>query len=639
MASSSRNWSYDVFPSFSGEDVRKTFLNHFLKELGRKLIIAFKDNDIEISQSLDPELRQAIKDSRIAVVIFSINYTSSSWCLNELLEIVKCKEEHGQVVIPVFYGLDPSHVRKQTGDFGKIFEKICQRKTKDKIIQWRRALTDVSNILGYHSVTWDNKARMVEEIANDVLDKLNLSPSNESVDFVGIEDHIRAMSSLLDLESVEKRMVGIWGPSGIGKTTIARTLFSRLSRRFQSSIFIDNFFISKSMLQRAFLAEVLYKRDMGAVEKMLKHRKTLVFIDDLDDQDVGMKNEKKNTGFFANAIADLLSTKIFICSPCGRFNSFSKFRSQIAWQTHEVAATYSASQVKRVTIGYFFDIHVKAVSPMKNTKPLVLFRVGSTLSPSSSFDNLTPHSIGSNICHLELLCHLHLEIFKHNRIVAGECQVIYIQACNQNTIVLNFDIKCMLVRTLDETFLLEVLINPSIQDIGLHAWNVVDIGNELIISILQADENISFTFYLHLRFISQSHISFHLFIELHEHAFFPTHVVACTTIKVPPVNLICFLHIVSNLIHLHHDLVLENDHHHVLDCFDHFLSCDQFSSLELARQYLLSSSSFFHKLVVIQEVAPSLLKIMSSNFCAKNLVKLIMVGSMLEKLWEGVVVK
>ncbi|KAH0910172.1 hypothetical protein HID58_033493 [Brassica napus] len=278
-----------------------------MKELDRKLITAFKDNEIERSRSLDPELRQAIKDSRIAVVIFSANYASSSWCLNELLEIVRCKEECAQMVIPVFYGLDPSHVRKQTGDFGKIFEKTCQNKTEDEIILWREALTDVANILGYHSVTWDNEARMINEIANDVLGKLNVSPSYEVEDFVGIEDHIRAMSSLLDLESEEVRMVGIWGPSGIGKTTIARALFSRLSRRFQSSVFIDKVFISKNMdvyrganlgdynmklhLQRAFLAEVLDNRDIridhiGAVEKMLRHRKALIFIDDLDDQDV-----------------------------------------------------------------------------------------------------------------------------------------------------------------------------------------------------------------------------------------------------------------------------------------------------------------------------------------------------------------
>ncbi|KAF2582880.1 hypothetical protein F2Q68_00005878, partial [Brassica cretica] len=152
-----------------------------------------------------------------------------------------------------------------------------------------------------------NEAKMVEEIADDVLDKLNLSPSDEFEDFVGIEDHIREMSSLLHLDSKEVKMVGIWGPSGIGKTTIARALFSRLSRRFQNSVFIDKVFISKSMevhrganlcdynmklhLQRAFLAEVLDKRDIkidhiGAVGKMLRHRKALIFIDDSDDQDV-----------------------------------------------------------------------------------------------------------------------------------------------------------------------------------------------------------------------------------------------------------------------------------------------------------------------------------------------------------------
>ncbi|CAA7058358.1 unnamed protein product [Microthlaspi erraticum] len=130
MAAPSRNWLYDVFPSFRGEDVRVAFLSHFLKELDRKLISAFKDNEIERSGSIGPELKNAIRDSRIAVVIFSTNYASSSWCLNELLEIVNCKEEFGQMVIPVFYGLDPTHVRKQTGYFGKVFEETCLQSTE-----------------------------------------------------------------------------------------------------------------------------------------------------------------------------------------------------------------------------------------------------------------------------------------------------------------------------------------------------------------------------------------------------------------------------------------------------------------------------------------------------------------------------
>lgn len=151
---SSRNWVFDVFPSFSGEDVRETFLGHFLKELDRKLISAFKDSEIKKSQSIGPELEQAIRDSRIAVVVFSKNYASSSWCLDELLEIKKCKEKFGQLVVPVFYGLDPSHVRKQSGDFGEVFEKTCKNRTEEVKNQWKQALTDVANIFGYHSRSW-----------------------------------------------------------------------------------------------------------------------------------------------------------------------------------------------------------------------------------------------------------------------------------------------------------------------------------------------------------------------------------------------------------------------------------------------------------------------------------------------------
>ncbi|CAA7014493.1 unnamed protein product [Microthlaspi erraticum] len=273
-----RNWVYDVFPSFSGEDVRVTFLSHFLKELDRKLVIAFKDNEIERSQSLDSELKQAIRTSRIAVVVFSEKFH-----------------------LPV----DPTHVRKQTGKFGEAFAKTCQRKTEDETKLWRQSLIQVANLLGYHSHKWHNEAKMIEAIANDVLDKLNLSPSKEFEDFVGMENHISQMSVLLDLESEEVRMVGIWGSSGIGKTTIARVLYSQLSRRFQGSVFIDKAFVSKSMelykssnsddynmklhLLRSFLSEILDQKDiridrLDSVEERLKHRKVLIFIDDLDDQ-------------------------------------------------------------------------------------------------------------------------------------------------------------------------------------------------------------------------------------------------------------------------------------------------------------------------------------------------------------------
>ncbi|KAH0938159.1 hypothetical protein HID58_005620 [Brassica napus] len=48
---------------------------------------------------------------------------------------------------------------------------------------------------------------MIEAIANDVLDKLLLTPSKDFDNFVGIEDHIAQMSALLHLESEEVRML------------------------------------------------------------------------------------------------------------------------------------------------------------------------------------------------------------------------------------------------------------------------------------------------------------------------------------------------------------------------------------------------------------------------------------------------
>ncbi|XP_023639286.1 probable disease resistance protein RPP1 [Capsella rubella] len=154
QTSLSRNWKHDVFPSFHGEDVRRTFLSHIMESFRSKGIDPFIDNDIQRSKPIGPALVEAIKGSKIAIVLLSKNYASSSWCLDELAEIMKCRELSGQTVMTIFYEVEPTEVRKQMGDFGEAFRQTCKDKTQDRTEIWRKALEDVAQIAGYHSSNW-----------------------------------------------------------------------------------------------------------------------------------------------------------------------------------------------------------------------------------------------------------------------------------------------------------------------------------------------------------------------------------------------------------------------------------------------------------------------------------------------------
>ncbi|KAI9075660.1 hypothetical protein K1719_042357 [Acacia pycnantha] len=152
MASSS-SWTYDVFLNFRGE-TRHGFTYDLYSALKQSGIHVFMD-DIGLArgEEISFSLEQAIERSRMALVILSPDYASSSWCLYELVKIMECRVTLGQVAISIFYKVDPSDVRHQRGTYGKAMERHEQRlgRESDRVLRLRQALMEAANLAGFIS--------------------------------------------------------------------------------------------------------------------------------------------------------------------------------------------------------------------------------------------------------------------------------------------------------------------------------------------------------------------------------------------------------------------------------------------------------------------------------------------------------
>ena len=149
-SSSGHRWYYDVFLSFRGEDTRKNFTSHLYKALCDKGINTFIGNDLQRGEEISMELLKVIESSFISIVVFSKNFASSTWCLNQLVKIFECRS-NDQFVLPIFYKVNPSEIRKQGGEFGVALAKH-EEKFKDdieKVQRWRKTLTEAANLSGF----------------------------------------------------------------------------------------------------------------------------------------------------------------------------------------------------------------------------------------------------------------------------------------------------------------------------------------------------------------------------------------------------------------------------------------------------------------------------------------------------------
>ncbi|KAL4622114.1 hypothetical protein ACB092_06G274200 [Castanea dentata] len=326
IAHQSKNFNqFDVFLSFRGEDTRSNFVSHLYHTLCDRGIHTFIDNNLERGEEISTELFKTIENSKMSIIVFSENYASSSWCLDELTKIIECRKNN-RSVLPIFYKVDPSEVRKQQGKFGEALTRHEERfKDKKKVQRWRKALCEASNFSGWDYKNSHNEYDLIQEIVEEVSkSKLNRMELYVAKYPVGIQSHAEELITYLNIESNEDvYMVAICGISGVGKTTIAKATYNKILHHFKAKVFLENVRErSKTIegiicLQKILLSKILGDRNLevcnvssgiAMINELLCGKRVLIILDDVDNVDQ-IENLLGKCDYFAPGSRIIMTTR------------------------------------------------------------------------------------------------------------------------------------------------------------------------------------------------------------------------------------------------------------------------------------------------------------------------------------------
>ncbi|XP_031380892.1 TMV resistance protein N-like isoform X2 [Punica granatum] len=293
----------EVFLSFRGPDIREGFIDNLYHRLKDAGVQTFRDDEeLRVGEEIGPELTRAIKQSKIFIPIFSKGYVSSKWCLKEVAEMVKLKDETKHVIMPIFLDVTPDEVKHLTGSYAKAFTQHEKDYDFETIQEWRNALQEVVKLKGLEIKKEANgkHGEFIKKVLARVLNCLKKAYLGVTDILVGIDDHVEAVKTLLEPGKEGVQIVGIWGMGGIGKTTLAKVVYNQLLEKFESSCFLNDIRETSSQhkglqyLQSKLLSDILNceREDFAnanegtqELKNRLRDKKAIIILDDVDQVD------------------------------------------------------------------------------------------------------------------------------------------------------------------------------------------------------------------------------------------------------------------------------------------------------------------------------------------------------------------
>ncbi|XP_012574085.1 disease resistance-like protein DSC1 [Cicer arietinum] len=210
---------------------------------------------------------------------------------------MECRRFYEHVVIPVFYEIEPSHVRYQEGSYKTAFaryeaEANISRNFANSLIEWKAALASAANISGWVSRTYRDDSQLIDDIVKDVWKMLSLMYPNELKDLVQIDENNKYIESLLK----KHQSIGIWGFGGMGKTTIAKQIFAKHFAQYDSVCLLENVrentetfgvtHIRTKLICELLRRQVTESEIVGLrtfIKRRLTGKKVLIALDDVGD--------------------------------------------------------------------------------------------------------------------------------------------------------------------------------------------------------------------------------------------------------------------------------------------------------------------------------------------------------------------